>query len=197
MWREASGRQRLERLDGAVKRLTIGRGPDNDVSLPWDERTSRLHAELVCVGGEWIVVDDGLSTNGTWVGQERIAGRRRLCDGDLTRVGTTLIAFCAPGDARSATALDSDTDTTVRITPAQRRVLVALCRPVLVGSTLGAPLTNSQLAAELYLSVDAIKTHLKALFAAFRLEDVPNSQKRAALVDRAIRIGVVTTRDAG
>ena len=66
---------------------------------------------------------------------------------------------------------------------------------MLAGDALAAPLTNQQLAAELYLSVDSIKTHLKALFATFGLEDVPNSQKRSGLVERAVRIGAVTARD--
>ena len=195
--RAPGGPQQLRILEPGSGRLTIGRGIDNDIALPWDTRVSRLHAELERVGGEWVVLDDGLSTNGTWVGEDRLSGRRRLRDADLIRIGDTLIAFCAPADLQGATALAESTSTVVQITPAQRRVLVALCRPVLAGDALAAPLTNQQLAAELYLSVDSIKTHLKALFSTFGLEDVPNSQKRSALVERAVRIGAVTARDAG
>ncbi|HUR84395.1 MAG TPA: FHA domain-containing protein [Solirubrobacteraceae bacterium] len=193
--REGGGPQRLVLLGPGVERLTIGRGTGNDIPLPWDDRASRLHAELERVGGEWVVVDDGLSTNGTWVGDTRIVGRRRLRDGDLLRVGNTVIAFCAPGQVQAGTALADDIGSAVQVTPAQRRVLVALCRPSLTSGGRGVPLTNSELAGELYLSVDAIKTHLKALFHAFGLDAVPNSQKRAALVERAIGIGLVTARD--
>ena len=112
-----------------VRRLTIGRREQNDVALPWDERVSRLHAELEYVGGDWVVVDDGLSTHGTWVGEHEFVGRRRLRDGDLIRVGQTLIAYCAPADTRGGTALGEDDGSAVQVTPAQRRVLVALCRP--------------------------------------------------------------------
>jgi DNA-binding CsgD family transcriptional regulator len=193
--RAPGGAQQLRILEPGAGRLTIGRGVDNDIALPWDDRASRLHAELERVGGEWVVLDDGLSTNGTWVGDDRLRGRRRLRDADLIRVGDTLIAFCAPADVQGATALADDASAAVQITPAQRRVLVALCRPVLGGDALAVPLTNQQLAAELYLSVDSIKTHLKALFATFGLDEVPNSQKRSALVERAVRIGAVTARD--
>jgi DNA-binding CsgD family transcriptional regulator len=195
--RAPGGPQQLRILEPGAGRLTIGRGIDNDIALPWDTRVSRLHAELERVGGEWVVLDDGLSTNGTWVGDDRLSGRRRLRDADLVRVGDTLIAYCAPADVQGATALADSASDAVQITPAQRRVLVALCRPVLAGYALAVALTNQQLAAELYLSVDSIKTHLTALFATFGLDEVPNSQKRSALVERAVRIGAVTARDVG
>jgi pSer/pThr/pTyr-binding forkhead associated (FHA) protein len=193
--RAGDGPQQLRHLQDSGPRLTIGRGANNDIALTWDHRASRLHAELKLVGDQWVVVDDGLSTNGTWVGEVRIVGRRRLRDGDIIRVGDTLIAFCAPGDTQGSTARADLPGTTVLVTPAQRRVLVALCRPALAQGALGVPLTNHQLAEELCLSVDAIKTHLKALIAAFALEALPNSQKRAALVERAVGLGVVTMRD--
>ena len=62
--------------------VTIGRDAECRVSLPWDEGVSRLHAELVSIGSEWVIVDDGLSRNGTFANGERVAGRRRLHDGD-------------------------------------------------------------------------------------------------------------------
>lgn len=58
--------------------LTIGRGPGNAISLPWDSEVSRTHAELERVGEDWMVADDGLSSNGTFVNGQRLAGRRRV-----------------------------------------------------------------------------------------------------------------------
>jgi pSer/pThr/pTyr-binding forkhead associated (FHA) protein len=191
--RDGEGDQVLVRLDGDRARLTIGRRPENDIALPWDDRASRVHAELECVGGEWVLVDEGLSSNGTWVGEARLVGRRRLRNGDVMRVGGTLIAFCAPEDV-GTTSVD-DSGAALSISPAQRRVLVALCRPSLAGRTFAAPPSNAELASELFLSVDSIKTHMKALFEAFELDDVPQGQKRAALVERAVRLGIVTERD--
>jgi pSer/pThr/pTyr-binding forkhead associated (FHA) protein len=175
--------------------LTIGRRPEADVALPWDAEVSRLHAELHRIGSDWIVVDDGLSTNGTWVGERRVTGRVPLRDGDLVRVGNTLIAFCSPRFDGSGTALAQDLATVVKISPAQKRVLVALCRPAIEGTGLAVPPTNQQLAETLFLSVDSIKTHMRALIDAFGVDDLPQAQKRPALIERAIRVGVVGPRD--
>ena len=80
--------------------VTVGRREEADVSLPWDPECSRLHAELQLRAGEWTVSDDGLSQNGTWVNELRLAGRRRLDDGDMIRVGQTVITFSQPGRDR-------------------------------------------------------------------------------------------------
>jgi pSer/pThr/pTyr-binding forkhead associated (FHA) protein len=191
--RPPDGEQVFVGLSGRT-RLTIGRRRESDLSLPWDTRVSRLHAELEMVGNDWVISDDGLSTNGTWVGGTRVTGRRRLLDGDQVRVGETLLAFCAPNETETVTALADDTASAANISPAQRRVLVALCRPFLLAGTVASP-TNGELAQELHLAVDSIKTHLRALFDAFELNDTPSRQKRAALVDRAVRTGIVQARD--
>jgi pSer/pThr/pTyr-binding forkhead associated (FHA) protein len=191
--RRPDGEQVMVRLAGR-RHLTIGRRPESDLSLSWDPRVSRLHAELEMVGNDWVISDDGLSTNGTWVAGRRMESRHRLLDGDEVRIGDTTIAFCAPLEAVSATAVADDQTSLLHISPAQRRVLVALCRPFLEAGTLAAP-TNAQLAQELHLAVDSVKTHLRALFAAFELDEVPGGQKRAALVERAVSIGVVSARD--
>jgi len=83
VYRDASEQQRILVLGPEMTRVTLGRGLANDVCLDWDTEVSRLHAELELVGDDWTVSDDGLSRNGTYVDGERIAGRRRLRDGDL------------------------------------------------------------------------------------------------------------------
>lgn len=176
-------------------RLTIGRRPECDLALEWDGRVSRLHAELHLVGGEWIIADDGLSANGTWIDNARLSGRRRLRNGDLIQVGATVLAFCAPSEG-SMTTLNDDDSVVVRVTPAQRRVLVSLCRPFLLSGRLTAP-SNAEIAAELFLSVDSVKTHLKALFEAFGLDDAVSRPKRGELVERAVRSGTIHPRDLG
>ena len=188
--RDLQGAQVLLGLSG-LDRVTIGRHPESDVPLPWDGKVSRLHAELERVGGQWVLVDDGLSTNGTWIGDRRLSGRSRLKHGDLVRCGATVIAFCAPQDAGTGTSLADGVSEAVRISPAQKRVLVALCRPSLEGHRLAVPPTNQQLADELFLSIDSVKTHIRALMDAFNLEDVVQGQKRSALLERAIRLGLV------
>jgi pSer/pThr/pTyr-binding forkhead associated (FHA) protein len=65
--RDGAQTQHLVRLPTDSDRLTIGRGEGVDLALDWDERVSRVHAELEHVGDSWAVADDGLSRNGTFV----------------------------------------------------------------------------------------------------------------------------------
>jgi DNA-binding NarL/FixJ family response regulator len=73
--------------------------------------------------------------------------------------------------------------------------LVALCRPYKGGGKFATPATNQEIGAELHLSVDAVKTHMRALFEKLGVGDLPQNQKRVALVERAMNAGVVTQRD--
>jgi pSer/pThr/pTyr-binding forkhead associated (FHA) protein len=67
IYREEGGVQHIVELAGD-RRVTLGRSPDNDVCLAWDDQVSRLHAEIERVGEQWLVIDDGVSRNGTFVG---------------------------------------------------------------------------------------------------------------------------------
>jgi hypothetical protein len=195
VFRDADGEQRIVELDRDAHRLTIGRLPSSDVALEWDAEVSRLHAALERLGNDWTVGDDGLSRNGTYVNDERLHGRRRLVDGDVLRIGRTVLWYRSGSSlAGTATAEPQRTDPAPDLTPAQRRVLVALCRP-LVGEALAVPPSNQDIATELYLSVPAVKTHLRALFGLFGVEQVPQNQKRAELARRALASGAVTRRE--
>ena len=74
-------------------------------------------------------------------------------------------------------------------------MLVALCRPYRDGNAFATPPTNQQMAAELFLSADAVKSHMRALFQRFDVEGLPQNQKRARLVELAFRSGEITERD--
>ena len=192
---DGDGVQHLISLDGQT-RLVIGRAKDAELCLAWDGQASRLHAELVRVGEHWLIADEGLSRNGTYVNNERIGGRRRLADRDLIRIGLTQILFRNPASqADPSTFLDDGSTAAASITPAQRRVLIALCRPFAGGATFATPATNPQIAEELFLTVAAVKTHLRGLFAAFAIEDLPQQEKRHRLVALAFASGVVGERD--
>jgi pSer/pThr/pTyr-binding forkhead associated (FHA) protein len=196
VYRDGTGRQRIVVLDGRT--VTVGRDPGLDVALTWDAEVSRLHAHIERLGSRWVVVDDGLSRNGTWVNGQRVSGRQRLEDGDTVRCGSTLVTFSSPpptDDAVSPTVTAADAARTVRVSESQRRVLVALCRPYKGGARYATPPTNQQIAEELHLSVDAVKTHLRGLFTRFDLEALGQNQKRARLVETALRLGVVTDQD--
>lgn len=111
LYRNPAGKQRIVELpeDGHAP-VTIGRGSWMDISLPWDEGASRLHARLEPLGDDWTVIDDGTSANGTWLNGEKITGRKRLNDGDELRVGQTNIRICMPGhlDEGATVILDPD-----------------------------------------------------------------------------------------
>jgi pSer/pThr/pTyr-binding forkhead associated (FHA) protein len=196
LYRDGVGGQVILPLDGLADRITIGRRPSNAVALDWDSEVSRVHAALERTGEEWTVVDDGLSHNGTYVSGERVTARRRLRDGDVIAIGATSIAFCAPSESSTSMATVTSVGPHVAelLTPAQRRVLIALCRPFR-DSTYSTPATNQQIADELVVSVDAVKSNLRALFNAFGVDDLPQNQKRASLALSALRTGVVSRRD--
>jgi predicted component of type VI protein secretion system len=196
VYRDDAGAQRVHTLLASVTRLTLGRAPENDVPLGWDARVSRVHAELEMVGGDWIVSDDGLSRNGTWVNGEKLLRRRRLNDGDVLRIGATHVRFRLPERLDlGTTALDSSLPPEAHLSPAQRRVLIALCRPLAGGEPGATPATNPQIAEELFLSIDAVKTHLRSLYPKFEVEDLAQNQKRSALAARALASGAVTLED--
>jgi hypothetical protein len=194
LYRDGDGVQRILDLSSAPERLTIGRSGSNGVVLEWDDEVSRVHVTLERLGAEWTLVDDGRSTNGTFVDGERIHGRTRLDDGAVIGVGRSLIVFRSPtANATVRTAL-SASRSRPEISAAQRRVLVALCRPY-GEREFAVPASNRQIADELVLGVETVKSHLRALFDAFALGDLPQHQKRAALAQCAFEVGLVTPRD--
>jgi FHA domain len=173
-------------------KLTIGRLDSADLTIEGDDKVSRIHAELERVGDGWVIADDGLSRNGTWLKGARIAGRRRLADGDVIGIGESVIVYRDPAEAGDRTAAAADDTQVMPITDAQRRVLVALCRPFSEGSEFAVPATNKEIAAEVYLSVEAVKAHLRALFERFGVSDLPQNQKRLKLAENALRGGAVS-----
>jgi pSer/pThr/pTyr-binding forkhead associated (FHA) protein len=193
--RDGAGAQRLFVLDPSSKRVTVGRSAGNDVALEWDTEVSRLHAELERLGDEWTAADDGLSRNGSFVNGQRISGRHRLRDGDVLRVGRTQIAFRVPESPDSSPTVAAGSRAELpALSATQRAVLAALCRPY-KDTELATPATNQQIADELYLSVDAVKAHLRTLFGYFGVQQLPQNQKRSYLAMRALQDGVVSRRD--
>ena len=191
-FKDGADELRIEPL-GEVDRFTIGRSENSRLALTWDPEVSRTHAQLELVGDDWTLVDDGLSRNGSFVNGERAVGRRRLEDGDMMRIGRTPILFRHPGVITESTVV-ADQAGLVRISEAQRRVLVALCRP-LASDPRAVPATNREIAEELHLSQNGVKTHIRALFAKIGIDELPQYSKRTELAHRALDLGIVGRRD--
>jgi pSer/pThr/pTyr-binding forkhead associated (FHA) protein len=190
--RDGDGRQRIVPVGG--DRLTVGRGPGSGLRLEWDEEVSRLHAELERVGDAWTVGDDGLSRNGTFCNEQRVRGRRRLSDGDQLRFGRTRVVFRAPALHEGETTALAPEAPGIALSDTQRRVLIALCRPML-DNPYATPATNQQIAGEVFLGVDAVKVHLRALYRKLGIGDLPQNRKRARLVELALHHGLVDDRE--
>jgi pSer/pThr/pTyr-binding forkhead associated (FHA) protein len=98
---------RIELLSGPMDGLefefyqlevAIGRGESNDVCLAQDLLVSRHHAVLtVDDSGLWI--EDSMSTNGTFVEEQRLTGKTGIGSGDIVKAGLTemRISLGAPG----------------------------------------------------------------------------------------------------
>lgn len=194
--RDGQSTQRLFVLAEDDGPLTVGRSPLTNLSLSWDPEVSSVHAEFQCVAGRWLVADDGLSSNGTFVNGRRITGRERLEHLDSIRFGRTTAVFRLPPSERPGpTAASSETISVEKVSATQRRVLVALCRPFQNGSEFTTPATNEEIAVEVYLGKEAVKAHLRTMFHRFELTGLPPNQKRTRLAELALQWGLVTPRD--
>lgn len=192
-WHDGTDGWRILALSSGVNRITIGRDQGCDIRLDADTRVSRTHAELIRVGMDWVLVDDGLSRNGTWLNGNRIAGRVRMRDGAMIRCGNSIIAFRLPSRDTDEPSTTNGTVAAAEtlLTPVQMAVLESLCRPFQTLGPFAAPAPNQTIADELHISVQTVKSHLRSLFTVFGLHDLPQNQKRARLAETAVRLGLV------
>lgn len=89
------------RLEGGA--VHLGRHHSNNIVLA-SEDVSRHHARLIFTGAGYAVEDLG-SSNGTYVNDERIGALRPLADGDLIRLGSSVVlAYAVMAEAAEAPA---------------------------------------------------------------------------------------------
>ena len=195
-WLDSDGEQHILMLAAERARVTIGRREQSDVPLTWDLEVSRAHALLEPIGEEWTLIDDGLSRNGSFVNGSRIHGRQRLHDRDRLCFGNTHVVYREPSPAEGSqsTARAPGSPGTVPLTDTQRKLLIALCRPI-VESSSATPATNPQIAAEVFLSVDAVKANMRHLFDRFGLGELPQNEKRTRLVAIVLGSGLLAPHD--
>ncbi len=71
---------------------TIGRAECCDIGLFTDQKVEKFHAKIVEVGNQYFVEDEG-TPNGTFVNNQKVAGRNLLRCGDKIRVGDSVLCF--------------------------------------------------------------------------------------------------------
>lgn len=194
VYRDADGAQRIVSLDPAGGALTIGRREEADIRLPWDGEVSRLHAELTPRAGEWTIADDGLSQNGTFVNELAVEGKRRLRDGDLVRVGRTVLEFCAGGPpVGSVTVAPGKATSQLTFSELQQRLLAAFCRPLREGA--GEPASDAAIAAAIGESPELVAAEITHLIETLGLAEVAEDLRRYELAILALRAGLVSADD--
>jgi len=109
------------------------------------------------------------------------------------RCGDTVLVFRAPLAGSGSTVVAGKAPPL--ISDAQRRVLIALCRPFRDGGGFASPASNQQIAEELSVSTEAVKTQIRALFQRLAVEDLPQNRKRVRLVELAFHHGLVAPHD--
>ena len=195
LFRDRDGRQRLFLFAPGAAVASVGRQPPADFLLDWDSQVSRSHARFERAEDAWVLVDDGISSNGTFVNDERVSGARRLNDGDTLRFGTTTVEFHSPSRQGPGAPGAADAPPAVNLSTTQRRILVALCRPSQGQNGVARPATDQEIADELCLSVGEVRAHLGVLYAKLGLQEQPQGERRARLVERAFSAGLISERD--
>jgi hypothetical protein len=190
---ENGAQQRIFPLGDGRRSVTIGRRHEADISVPTDPEMSRLHAELELRAGEWTICDDGVSQNGTWVNGLRLAGRRRLADGDVLRLGRTTVEFCDPAPVRyGPTMVPGELSVTPRFSEQQQRILQALCRPLFADGEGINPASDEEVAEGTGIPVEAVAAELDHLGRALGLREMPREDQRAEVALLAMRSGLVS-----
>lgn len=192
VYRDGDDREQVFSFEPGSAEASVGRQQSSELVLDWDAQVSRLHARFERVDGGWVVVDDGLSRNGTFVNGERLSDRHRLSDGDSLCFGATTVTFRSPQvEAQAPPPVAAEATPEVDLSTSQRRVLEALCGPY-KGGGIATPPSDQQIADELFLSVHVVKTHMSVLFAKLDVDAMPEDQRRVRLVERAFHTGVIS-----
>jgi hypothetical protein len=181
-----SGRE-LRALDS--ERITVGTLESNDVVVDTDG-LSRVHAAFERFGDRWCVRDLG-SRNGTFVNGGRIIGEHALHPGDEIVLGRLRLVFHGPPGGKETAAIAQPPP----LTPRERDVLLALCRPLLTGDAFTEPASIRAIAAELVVSEAAVKQHLSRLYFKFDVGTQGDERRRVRLANAAVSTGAVNLSD--
>jgi DNA-binding NarL/FixJ family response regulator len=122
----------------------------------------------------------------------RIWSSQRLRHGDEIRVGQVRLVF---RDLEAAGGAQTEAeDSAPSLTPRERDVLVALCRPLLARDMFTEPASTRAIAEELVITQAAVKQHLTNLYDKFGVS-ADESTRRVRLANDALRRGAVSIGD--
>jgi DNA-binding CsgD family transcriptional regulator len=135
--------------------IRIGRATDNDVVLSSEPTVSRYHAEVSFAEGGWTIRDVG-SHNGTHINGKRLAEHACQSFGstDIVTLGAVTVRLIEVDEADGLTVADGRGSELHQLLTA----LSAREREVLTLVAQGK--TDDQVAAELYISVKTVHSHL-------------------------------------
>jgi hypothetical protein len=167
-------------------RLTVGRAPENDVTLV-SSKVSREHAVITFESGRWFIEDRG-SYNGTFVNGTRIGSGapHPLHHADRIGIGPETILFSWPAsvqDPETTEPHDELPETSATLSPLQAQVVRCLCGPWLAGASLESLPSNEQIAALLGTpgATETVKATLRRVYTKAGLTGMPAHAKRRAL----------------
>lgn len=188
---EVTGPEGARRVALEGDRVTVGAGPENAVVLE-GRRIGRHHAVLEPRRGGWCIRDLG-AYDGTLVNGKRIFRANVLRAGDEIRIANHTIVYGVEETVTGQT-LTSVVAPAPKLTGAERTVLLALCRPVLLGDVFTEPATFEEIAEELSLTGAALRTRLQSLYEKFAIFD-EGDRRRVLLANEAVRRGAVSPAD--
>jgi len=169
--------------------LELGRDPTVGAPLLQDELISARHVRVTPLADGARVEDLG-SRNGTFVNGGRIIGERALHTGHEIVLGRLRLLFRGPGRGAETAAIAQAPP----LTPRERDVLLALCRPLLTGDAFTEPASIRAIAAELVVSEAAVKQHLSRLYFKFDV-GAHGERRRVQLANAAVARGAVKLGD--
>ena len=167
--------------------LTIGRGPENDLTIP-STAVSRRHAALVLRETRWYIEDRG-SYNGTFLNGTRVnpGTPLPLRHADRIEIGGVALLFSWPAQLQDPDTTEpleevSPGDAT-QLSALQRQVVQCLCAPWLAGASLESLPSNELIAAQLGTpgATGTVKAALRRIYAKAGLSGMPAHAKRRSL----------------
>lgn len=197
LFHDGGGAQHVVDLDAAQSPLSVGRRSSNDLSLPWDQEVSRVHAYLqrACTG--WELVDEGRSRNGSYVNGERVDGRRKLRDADVVRLGTTVLLYRAPTSVvamlRRETGMTANVSvrTVSQIDQNDLAVLRSLACAMARTDGKADERAERRAADALNCAPDDFVAALRLLYIRFGIAHLAENERRILLLERARVIGAL------